>query len=201
MNKMENIAIFCGSSRGRNEIYGEVARQLAKYMAENGMTMINGGGSIGIMGIMADEMIRLGGKSIGVIPLHLKELEVAHQNMDEMIVTHDMASRMKVIMEMADAYITLPGGFGTLDEIFEVLTLSQLNVHNRPIGLLNVNDFFNPLFEMFDVMTKEGFLGDYSRDILLIDDNIESLFEKMRNYKKEGFSVQKIIDQKTEKVG
>jgi len=198
---MENIAIFCGSSRGRNEIYGEVALELAKYMAENGMTMINGGGSIGIMGIMADEMIRLGGKCIGVIPLHLKELEVAHQNMDEMIVTHDMASRMKVIMEMADAYITLPGGFGTLDEIFEVLTLSQLNVHNSPIGLLNVNNFFNPLFDMFDVMTKEGFLGDYSRDILLIDDNIESLFAKMRNFKKEGFSVQKIIDQKTEKVG
>ncbi len=201
MTKLKNIAIFCGSSRGRNDIYGEVARQIAKYMVEHDMTMINGGGSIGLMGIMADEMIRLGGKCIGVIPLHLKELEVAHQNMDEMIVTHDMASRMKVIMEIADAYIALPGGFGTLDELFEVLTLSQLNVHNSPVGLLNVNGFFDSIFNLFDKMTGEGFLGDYSRDILLVDDKIDSLFEKMRNYKKEGFSVQKIIDQKTEKVG
>ncbi len=201
MTKLKNIAIFCGSSRGRNDIYGEVARQIAKYMVEHDMTMINGGGSIGLMGIMADEMIRLGGKCIGVIPLHLKELEVAHQNMDEMIVTHDMASRMKVIMEIADAYIALPGGFGTLDELFEVLTLSQLNVHNSPVGLLNVNGFFDSIFNLFDKMTGEGFLGDYSRDILLVDDKIDSLFEKMQNYKKEGFSVQKIIDQKTEKVG
>jgi len=200
MNKLKNIAVFCGSSRGRNNIYGDVAKELARYLVENDMTMINGGGSIGIMGIMADEMIKMGGKCIGVIPLHLKELEVAHLSMNEMIVTHDMASRMKVIMEMSDAYITLPGGFGTLDELFEVLTLSQLNVHSGPVGLLNINGFFNPIFDMFDTMTKEGFLGDYSRDILLVDDKIDDLFTKMKNYKKEGFSVQKIIDQKTEKV-
>ena len=100
MNKLKNIAVFCGSSRGRDDIYANVAKELARYLVDNDMTMINGGGSIGIMGIMADEMIRLGGKCIGVIPLHLKELAVAHQGMQEMIVTHDMASRMKVIMEM-----------------------------------------------------------------------------------------------------
>ncbi len=193
MIKLKNVAVFCGASQGRNDVYGKVAKQVARYMVEKDITMINGGGSIGIMGIMADEMIKLGGKCIGVIPLHLKELEVAHQNMDEMIVTHDMASRMKVIMEMADAYITLPGGFGTLDELFEVLTLSQLNVHDGPIGLLNVNGFFNPIFDMFSTMISEGFLGDYSKNILLVDDDIESLFDKMKNYKKEGFALQKIV--------
>ena len=200
MNKIKNVAIFCGSSRGRDSIYGDTAIELARYMVEHEMTMINGGGSIGIMGIMADEMIKMGGKCIGVIPLHLKELEVAHKSMNEMIVTHDMASRMKVIMGISDAYITLPGGFGTLDELFEVLTLSQLSVHSSPVGLLNINGFFNPIFDMFDLMTKEGFLGDYSRDILLVDEKIDRLFTKMKNYKKEGFSIQKIIDQKTEKV-
>ncbi len=193
MNKLKNVAVFCGASQGRNDVYGEVAKQVARYMVDNYITMINGGGSIGIMGIMADEMIKLGGKCIGVIPLHLKELEVAHQNMNEMIVTHDMASRMKVIMEMADAYITLPGGFGTLDELFEVLTLSQLNVHDGPIGLLNVNGFFNPIFDMFGTMISEGFLGDYSKNILLVDDDIEELFDKMKSYEKEGFALQKII--------
>ncbi len=200
MNNIKNIAVFCGSSRGRNPIYAERSKDLARYFVENDFTMINGGGSIGIMGIMADEMIKHKGKSIGVIPLHLKDLEVAHQGMTEMIVTHDMASRMKVIMEMADAYITLPGGYGTLDELFEVLTLSQLNIHNNPVGLLNINGFFHPILNMFETMNKEGYLSDFSNELLLVDDNIDSLMEKMKKFKKSGFSVQKIIDSKTEKV-
>lgn len=201
MNNIKNIAVFCGSSRGRNPIYSEISKELARYFVKHDYTMINGGGSIGLMGIMADEMIKYNGKSIGVIPLHLKNLEVAHQGMTEMIVTHDMASRMKVIMEIADAYITLPGGFGTLDELFEVLTLSQLNIHNNPVGLLNINEFFNPVLEMFDTMNNEGYLSDFSKDLLLVDDDIESLMRKMMKFKKSGFSVQKIIDSKTEKVG
>lgn len=201
MNIIKNIAVFCGSSRGRNSIYAEKSIDLAKYFVENDMTMINGGGSIGLMGIMADEVIENGGKSIGVITLHLKDLEVAHQGMTEMIVTHDMAGRLKVIMEMADAYITLPGGFGTMDELFEVLTLSQLNVHNDPIGILNIDGFFDPVLKMIDKMVLEGYVSDYSRSLLLVDDDIESLFDKMKNFKKSGFSVQKIIDSKTEKVG
>jgi len=201
MNNLKNIAIFCGSSRGRKPVYGEIAIQLSKYLVDNDMTMINGGGSIGLMGIMANEVIENGGKSIGVITLHLKDLEVAHQGMSEMIVTHDMAGRLKVIMEIADAYITLPGGFGTMDELFEVLTLSQLNIHNDPVGILNIDGFFDPVLKMIDKMVLEGYVSEYSRSLLLVDDNIESLFDKTKNFKKTGFSVQKIIDQKTEKVG
>ncbi len=201
MNNLKNVAIFCGSSRGRKQVYTEKALELARYFVEKDITMINGGGSIGLMGIMADEMIKLGGKSIGVIPLHLKDLEVAHTDMDEMIVTHDMAGRMKVIVEMADGFISLPGGFGTLDELFEVLTLSQLNIHNKPVGLLNINGFFDPLLEMLDRMKTDGYLSDFSMDLLLIDNEIEGLCEKMVRFEKSGFSVQKIVDQKTEKIG
>jgi uncharacterized protein (TIGR00730 family) len=201
MNNLKNIAIFCGSSRGRNPLYGEEAIKLSKYLVINDMTMINGGGSIGLMGMMTDAAIKNGGKSIGVITLHLKDLEVAHQGMTEMIVTYDMAARLNVIMDMADAYITIPGGFGTMDELFEVLTLSQLNIHDNPVGILNINGFFDPVLRMIDKMVEEGYVSDYSRSLLLVDNNIESLFEQMKNFKKSGFSVQKIIDQKTEKVG
>ena len=201
MNNLNNVAVFCGSSRGRKQIYIDKAIELARYFVKNDITMINGGGSIGLMGIMADEMISLGGKSIGVIPLHLKDLEVAHSDMDEMIVTHDMAGRMKVIVEMADAFVSLPGGFGTLDELFEVLTLSQLNIHNKPVGLLNINGFFDPLLAMLDKMKAEGYLSEFSSDLLLVDNEVEGLCEKMKKFEKSGFSVQKIIDQKTEKIG
>ncbi len=201
MKKINKVAVFCGSSRGRKQVYIDNAIELARYFVENDITMINGGGSIGLMGIMADEIITLGGKSIGVIPLHLKELEVAHTEMDEMIVTHDMAGRMKVIVEMADAFISLPGGYGTLDELFEVLTLSQLNIHNKPVGLLNINGFFNPLLDMLDKMKNEGYLSEFSSELLLVDSKIDNLCEKMQKFEKSGFSVQKIIDQKTEKVG
>ncbi len=201
MNNLNNVAVFCGSSRGRKQIYIDQAIELARYFVKNDITMINGGGSIGLMGIMTDEMIALGGKSIGVIPLHLKDLEVAHSDMDEMIVTHDMAGRMKVIVEMADAFVSLPGGFGTLDELFEVLTLSQLNIHNKPVGLLNINGFFDPLLAMLDKMRAEGYLSEFSSDLLLVDNEVEGLCKKMKKFEKSGFSVQKIIDQKTEKIG
>ncbi len=201
MNNLNNIAIFCGSSRGRKQIYIDKAIEVARYFVENNITMINGGGSIGLMGLMANEMISLGGKSIGVIPLHLKDLEVAHTDMDEMIVTHDMAGRMKVIVDIADAFISLPGGFGTLDELFEVLTLSQLNIHNKPVGLLNIDGFFDPLLAMLDKMKEDGYLSEFSSDLLLVDSEIKSLCKKMKEFEKSGFSVQKIIDQKTEKVG
>ncbi len=201
MNNLNNVAVFCGSSRGRKQIYIDQAIELARYFVKNDITMINGGGSIGLMGIMTDEIIALGGKSIGVIPLHLKDLEVAHSDMDEMIVTHDMAGRMKVIVEMADAFVSLPGGFGTLDELFEVLTLSQLNIHNKPVGLLNINGFFDPLLVMLDKMRAEGYLSEFSSDLLLVDNEVEGLCEKMKKFEKSGFSVQKIIDQKTEKIG
>jgi len=200
MSKEKKIAVFCGSSRGRNEIYTQAAMQVAAFFVDNGITLVNGGGSIGLMGIMADYISKHGGKSIGVIPLHLKDLEVAHKEMDEMIVTYDMAARMKVIMEISDAFITLPGGFGTLDELFEVLTLSQLNVHNKPVGILNVNGFFDPLLQMLELMHNEGFVSDFSMDLLLVDDNIEGLYRKMLDFKKDDFSVHKIIDNKTEKI-
>jgi len=201
MNRLKNIAVFCGSSRGRSKVYAEVANAVADFFIANNISMINGGGSIGLMGIMADRIIKKGGKSTGVIPLHLKDLEVAHKGMDEMIVTHDMAGRMKVIIDLSDGFITLPGGFGTLDELFEVLTLSQLNIHNKPVGILNINGFFDPLLQMLDTMYKEGYISEFSMSLLLVDDDIENLYQKMLNFKKDGFSVQKIIDNKTEKVG
>jgi len=176
---METVSIYCGSSEGNEAIYKHKAEELASYFVANDITMINGGGSIGIMGIMSNKMLELGGKCKGVITLHLKDLEVAHYGMTELITTPCMHSRKKIIMEISDAFIALPGGYGTLDEVFECITWRHLNLHNKPVGLLNINGYFDPLIEMIQKMKDKGFMNQSSMDALQIDDSIEGLFRKL----------------------
>jgi len=181
MENLKNICVYCGSGVGTHQIYQSVALELSDYLVDNNMRLINGGGSIGLMGVMADRILLKGGECLGVIPIGLKEKEVAHLGMTELIVTPDMHTRKRTMVDLSDAFIALPGGFGTLDELFETLTWSQLNLHCKPIGLLNVTGYFDPLIDMADRMVAEGFLKTDARALLRTADNIDDLFEALNN--------------------
>lgn len=174
---MQTLCVYCGSSSGHNETYAETARQLVDIMHQRDVRLVNGGGSIGIMGIMADRMLELGGKCIGVIPRSLQDKEVAHDGMTELIVVPDMHARKLKMVNLSDAFIGFPGGFGTLDEVFETLTWLQLHLHNKPIGLLNTNGYFDHLIAMLDHMVAEGFLNTRARALLHVHTEIEPLLD------------------------
>lgn len=179
MERFRSICVYCGSSVGRNHDYTASALALAEYLVAEGYRLVNGGGSIGLMGVMANRVLELGGQAVGVIPMSLKEREVAHMGMTELIVVPDMHSRKLTMVNLSDAFICLPGGFGTLDEMFETLTWSQLYLHRKPIGLLNVGGFFDPLLQMLSRMVQEDFLRADARALLQTDAEIPGLFEKL----------------------
>lgn len=179
---MNKIAVFCGSSKGFNEIYAKQAKIVGQYFVKNNIDLVYGGGKIGLMGILADTILDGNGQVIGVIPHLLRHEEVAHKKVTKMIFTKKMSERKVKISKLADGYIALAGGFGTLDEIFEALTLGQLAIENKPIGILNTNNFYDYVLKQLDVMVKEGFLKQENRDMLLVSDSIENLIEKMNNY-------------------
>jgi len=179
---MKRIAVFCGSSLGFKPIYVESAKKLGHYFAKHGIGLVYGGGKIGLMGAIADTIMKNKGEVIGVIPNLLRHEEVAHTNITEMIITKKMSKRKVKISRLADGYIALAGGFGTLDELFEALTLGQLGIENKPIGVLNTNGYFNHSLKQLDFMVAEGFLKETNRKMLLVSDNIEELLHKMNNY-------------------
>lgn len=179
---MKRIAVFCGSSKGFGDDYSKQAVELGEYFSRNKIGLVYGGGKIGIMGVIADTMIQNQGEVIGVIPGLLKHEEVAHQNITQMIVTKKMSKRKVKISKLVDGYIALPGGFGTLDEIFEALTLGQLQIEKKAIGILNTKDFFHHTLKQLDHMVKEGFLKQENRDMIQVSDSIEILIKKMMNY-------------------
>jgi len=180
---MKRIAVFCGSSKGFSEDYSKQAILLGEYFSKNQIGMVYGGGKIGIMGVIADTMIAHQGEVIGVIPGLLKREEVAHQKISQMIVTKKMSKRKVKISKLVDGYIALPGGFGTLDEIFEALTLGQLQIEKKAIGILNTNDFFHHTLKQLDHMVQEGFLKQENRDMIMVSNSIEILIEKMKTYR------------------
>jgi len=180
---MKRIAVFCGSSKGFNKEYATEAEKLGDYFAKNNIGLVYGGGKIGIMGAIADRMIRSNAEVIGVIPGLLKHEEVAHTDLSEMIVTKKMSKRKVKISKLVDGYIALPGGFGTLDEIFEALTLGQLGIENKAIGILNTNQFFKHTLLQLDHMVQEGFLKKENRDMIMVSESVEDLIEKMQSYK------------------
>lgn len=180
---MKKIAVFCGSSLGFNEIYKNDAIKVGNYFAENNIGLVYGGGKIGMMGVLADTILKKNGKVTGVIPGLLRHEEVAHNEITEMIVTKTMSKRKVKISRLVDGYIGLPGGFGTLDEIFEALTLGQLGIEQKPVGILNTNGFFDPLIQQLDLMVKEGYLKRSNKEMLMVSDTIEDLISRMFNYK------------------
>jgi len=180
---MKKVAVFCGSSLGFNEIYKNDAIKLGLYFAKNNIGLVYGGGKIGMMGVIADTIIEKKGEVIGVIPGLLRHEEVAHTNITEMIVTKTMSKRKVRISKLVDGYIALPGGFGTLDEIFEALTLGQLGIEKKPVGILNTNGFFNHLIKQLDVMVTEGYLKQSNKEMLIVSESVDDLITKMFNYK------------------
>jgi len=180
---MKKVAVFCGSSLGFNEIYKNDAIKLGIHFAENNIGLVYGGGKIGMMGVIADAIIEKKGEVIGVIPGLLRHEEVMHTSITEMIFTKTMSKRKVKISKLVDGYIALPGGFGTLDEIFEALTLGQLGIEQKPVGILNTNGFFNHLIKQLDVMVTEGYLKQSNKEMLIISESVDDLVSKMFNYK------------------
>ncbi len=176
---MKSIGVFCGSSPGFDECYRIQAIETGKLFARKGIKLFYGGGNIGLMGIIADACLESGGEVIGVIPHFLREKEVCHEGLTELVVTGSMHARKKIIAERADAFVVLPGGYGTLDEFFEILTWRQLHLHNKPIGILNVKGFFDFLLKQIDRMYEEGFVKASSLHLFSVADSMEVLLEKM----------------------
>jgi len=180
---MKRIVVFCGSSLGFNPIYKEAAVELGDYFANNKIGLVYGGGKIGMMGVLADTILTHNSEVIGVIPKLLEKEEVIHSGVEEMIVCKKMSERKVIMSKLIDGYITLPGGFGTLDELFEALTLGQLQIEQKPIGLLNVNGFFDAVLLQLDKMVEEGFLKQANRDMLFVGTSVNDLMQKMNHYK------------------
>lgn len=176
---MQSIAVFCGSAKGNNPLYAEKAYELGQFLAQQGLVVVYGAGNIGLMGEVADGALDAGGQVIGSIPTFLKEREVCHTSLTELFVTDSMHQRKQIMADRADAFLILPGGFGTLDEFFEILTWKQVHLHHCPIGLLNWNNYYQHLIAHLDFMVQEGFLKPSNRDLVVIDSEIAPLLERM----------------------
>ena len=183
LNTLKKIVVFCGSSLGFSPIYKEAAVTLGNYFVENKISLVYGGGKIGMMGMLADTILAQNGEVIGVIPKLLEKEEVVHAGVEEMIVCKKMSDRKVIMSKLVDGYITLPGGFGTLDELFEALTLGQLQIEQKPIGILNINGFFDAVLLQLDKMVEEGYLKLAGRNLLLVANSVKELMQKMDAYK------------------
>ncbi|HEA30254.1 MAG TPA: TIGR00730 family Rossman fold protein [Leeuwenhoekiella sp.] len=183
MKKIESICVFCGSSEGNDNTIIEQASQLGKTLAAREITLVYGASKIGIMGKVAHAALDQGGKVVGIIPKFLKLKEVVHLGLSELITTENMHERKLRMQEESDAFIALPGGFGTLEELFEIITWSQLGLHHKPIGLLNTSGFYDHLIAMLEEMVRRGFLKMENFELLIVDRNIDTLLQKMENFK------------------
>ncbi|MEY8738443.1 TIGR00730 family Rossman fold protein [Bacillales bacterium AN1005] len=179
---MKKLAIFCGSSNGASELYIEDAKKLGKELAKRNITLVYGGASVGIMGAIADSVLNEGGYVIGVMPSFLDNREIAHKNLSELIIVESMHERKAKMVELADGFIALPGGPGTMEEFFEVFTWGQLGLHKKPCGLLNINNYFDLLINFFSQMNKQEFLQEKYLSMLMYDSEPASLIEKFRTY-------------------
>lgn len=180
---MNSVVVFCGSSEGGTAQYAEDAFELGKALAHNQIKLVYGGAKIGIMGSVAKGTLKADGEVIGVIPKFLMKKEVFHPNLTELIITNDMHERKMKMHELSEGIIMLPGGYGTLEEFFEMLTWAQLGLHQYPIGILNTNGFYDALLQMLRHMVQQGFVKQINYDMLLVDDNVNTLLMKMKDYK------------------
>lgn len=172
---IKSVGVFCGSSAGGRDLYAQAAATLGELLVRQSITMIYGGGNIGLMGVIADTMLAGGGKVTGVIPEQLTDKELAHKGVEDMRIVEGMNARKGLIYELSDAFIAMPGGYGTMDEIFEMLTQFQLGISEKPCGLLNVDGFYDPLVQQLDLFQRERFLRKEHRDHLLVSNTPEEL--------------------------
>ena len=179
---MKKICIFCGSSMGFDLIYKEKAAELGSILADHQCELLYGGGSVGLMKVIADVMMERGCKVTGTITQHLLDMRVGHPEIDELIVVETMAERKKILEDMADGFIALPGGIGTMDEFFEAYVLSQLRIVDKPVALYNVNGYYDGLVQFIGKMTEEGFMRKEHADNLIVSNDPEELLEKMEQF-------------------
>jgi len=174
-NSLKRICVFCGSSSGARQIYTAGAQKLGKAIVSHGMSLVYGGGSIGLMGIIADAVLKERGEVIGVLPQFLSVKEFAHQGLTELRLVSSMHERKAIMAELADAFIAMPGGFGTFDELFEIITWAQLELHEKPIGLLNVDGYFDLLLAFIDHVSKERFVQPKHNQLIVTSDDPHKL--------------------------
>ncbi|MEM6737359.1 MAG: TIGR00730 family Rossman fold protein [Bacteroidota bacterium] len=186
---MKNICVFCGSSSGTNPIFNEMAKSLGKELVKNNMRLVFGAGKVGLMGTIADSVLDNGGEAIGVIPDFLWEKEVGHTGLTELHVVKSMHIRKQKMASIADGFIAMPGGFGTLEELAEILTWVQLELIRKPVGVLNVNGFYDPLLEQLDQMVSHGFLKAQNRKLIVELTKVEEAIENLKNYEFTDFSI------------
>jgi uncharacterized protein (TIGR00730 family) len=189
------LCIYCGSSSGKHPEYVESARTFGSELARRGITLVYGGGKVGLMGTMADAVLAAGGKVIGVIPRQLVEREVAHPGLTEMHVVETMHQRKTRMYELSDAFVALPGGFGTMDEMFEMLTWAQLGLHSYPCAFFDVRGYYTSLRHMMDHMVGENFVRPEQRESIWFGDNMQQLFDWMSSYR--GSNTPKWIDSRS----
>lgn len=173
------LCVFCGSRHGRNERYREVAAELGRDLAERKIGVVYGGGDVGLMGTLADAALAAGGEVLGVIPRMLVEKEVAHQGITELHVVETMLERKERLAELSDAFLALPGGLGTMDELFEVLTWAQLEVHDKPSGLLNLDGYYDDLVRLLDRFLEQDFVTRKGRELLAIERELPALLKRL----------------------
>ncbi len=182
MRDIKRIAVYCGSAAGASEIYRLEAMKFARILVEQGITLVYGGASVGIMGTVADTVLREGGKAIGVIPALLEGREIAHKNLTELHRVSTMHERKSKMIELADGFVALPGGFGTLEEFAEVFTWSQIGLHQKPVGLMNINNYYDPLLSLISKMTDEQFMQEKYRHMAVVETDGNALIRRFRDY-------------------
>ena len=179
---MKSIVVFCGSSSGNDPEFLLSAKQLGTTIAARKARLIYGGAKVGLMGCIADAVLEKGGEVIGILPRFLSIKEVAHEGLTQLIIVENMHERKTKMFELGDAFIAMPGGFGTLEELFEVVTWAQLGLHQKPIGVLNVNGFYDPLMAQLDQMVSKVLLKQSNRNLVMIDGTVDGLLAKMEVY-------------------
>lgn len=179
---MKAVCVFCGSSFGARTVYGEVAAETGRVIADQGLTLVYGGAKVGLMGTVADAALAAGGRVIGVLPTALQEKELAHEKLSELHIVSSMHERKAKMAELSDGFIALPGGAGTMEEIFEVWTWGQLGMHRKPCGFLNVDGYYDQLIGFFDHQTVEGFMKPVMRDMVKVAGSPGDLLELFRSY-------------------
>ena len=179
---MKKTCVFCGSSPGSIPEYVQMAEKLGKALAENDIGLVYGGGSVGMMGVLAQSVVNGGGSVTGVITEHLFKMEVGFTELSDLRVVQSMHERKALMADLSDGFISLPGGFGTMDEMFEIITWAQLDLHQKPCGFLNVNGYYDKLIGFIDHMIQENFIHHTCRPLVQVDDDPEGLLEKFYNY-------------------
>jgi len=180
--EIKRIAVYCGSNKGTRKEYAAAAHALGELLAREKIELVYGGGMVGLMGVVADAVLKEGGHVIGVIPEKLVIKEVVHTTLPDLRVVKNMHERKALMAELADAFIALPGGYGTFEEFFEVLAWSQLGYHQKPFGLLNTAGFYRPMLEFLDHSTSEGFIKPKHRELVIVEDDAEIMLNRLKNF-------------------